>query len=216
MTIRVLLADDHAMFRQALCALLEKEKDIRVVGEVGDGPGAVALSTKLRPDIVVMDVSMPGQNGIAATRDLCAQLPGLRVIALSAYADKRYVLEMLSAGATGYVVKAAAGDELVRALRVVARGETYLCPEVSAALVDSLRRRTGRRTLERAPGRLGQREIEVLRLLAEGRTSPQIARSLHIAASTVEVHRRNIMRKLDLHSVAELTKYAIREGLTGV
>ena len=212
MSIRIVLADDHKMILAALRSLLEKEIDIAVVGEAGDGAALLELVERTAPDIAVVDVGMPGMNGIEATRRLLAARPVLKVIALSAYSDKRFVLEMLDAGARGYLIKASAGDELPRAIRAIAQGQTYLCPEVAGTIVEAAR---GKSSPEgNAAAKLGQREREVLALLAEGKSSSEIAARMHIAASTVEVHRRNIMRKLDLHSVAELTKYAIREGLT--
>ena len=212
MSIRIVLADDHKMILAALRSLLEKEIDIAVVGEAGDGPALLELVERTAPDIAVVDVGMPGMNGIEATRRLLAARPVLKVIALSAYSDKRFVLEMLEAGAKGYLIKASAGDEVPRAIRAIAQGQTYLCPEVAGTIVEAAR---GKSSPEgNAAAKLGQREREVLALLAEGKSSSEIAARMHIAASTVEVHRRNIMRKLDLHSVAELTKYAIREGLT--
>ena len=212
MSIRIVLADDHKMILAALRSLLEKEMDIAVVGEAGDGTALLELVERTAPDIAVVDVGMPGMNGVEATRRLLAARPVLKVLALSAYSDKRFVLEMLEAGAKGYLIKASASDELPRAIRAIARGQTYLCPEVAGSIVEAVRDKT---SLEgSAAPKLGQREREVLALLAEGKSSSEIAARMHIAPSTVEVHRRNIMRKLDLHSVAELTKYAIREGLT--
>ncbi len=213
MSIRIVLADDHKMILAALRSLLEKEIDITVVGEAEDGTALVELVERTAPDVVVVDVGMPGMNGIEATRRLLAARPLLKVIALSAYSNKRFVLEMLAAGARGYLIKASAGDELPRAIRAIAQGQTYLCPEVAGTLVEAARGNTSSRAGNGA-AKLGRRECEVLALLAEGKNSSEIAARMHIAASTVEVHRRNIMRKLDLHSVAELTKYAIREGLT--
>ena len=212
MSIRIVLADDHKMILAALRSLLEKEIDISVVGEAGDGTALLDLVERTAPDVVVVDVGMPGMNGIEATRRLLAVRPLLKVIALSAYSDKRFVLEMLEAGAKGYLIKASAGDELPRAIRAIAQGSTYLCPEVAGTLVEAARGKSSR--AGNAAAKLGRREREVLALLAEGKSSSEIAARMCIAASTVEVHRRNIMRKLDLHSVAELTKYAIREGLT--
>jgi DNA-binding NarL/FixJ family response regulator len=211
-TIRVVLADDHKMILAALRAMLDKEADIAVVGEASDGMALLELVTQEAPDVAVVDIGMPGMNGIEATRRLIAARPRLNVIALSAYTDKRFVLEMLNAGARGYLVKASAGDELARAIRAIMQGQTYLCPEVAGAVVEAMRGKPA--STEGAGAKLGQREREVLALLAEGKSSPEIAARMHIAASTVEVHRRNIMLKLDLHSIAELTKYAIREGLT--
>jgi DNA-binding NarL/FixJ family response regulator len=212
-SIRVVLADDHRMILAALRAMLDKEADIAVVGEASDGLALLELVAQEAPDVAVVDIGMPGMNGIEATRRMISAWPRLNVIALSAYTDKRFVLEMLNAGARGYLVKASAGDELARAIRAIVQGRTYLCPEVAGAVVEAMRGKpplTGGGT----GVKLGQREREVLALLAEGKSSPEIAARMHIAASTVEVHRRNIMLKLDLHSIAELTKYAIREGLT--
>ncbi len=212
MTLRVVLADDHQMFRQALRAMLEKDADIEVVAEAGDGHELLRLAKQTQPDIVCMDVGMPGMNGIEATRQLLSSNPGIKVIGLSAFADQHFVMDMLNAGAMGYVTKAEAGDELLRAIRSVQVNRTYLCPDVAVNVASALRTSSGR-DASFAP-RLGARERQVLQLIAEGHTSPQIADRLHLAASTVEVHRRNIMRKLDLHSVAELTKYAVRNGIT--
>lgn len=212
MSISVLLVDDHTMFREALDALLAKAQGIEVVGQASDGNQVEALADSLRPDVVVMDVSMPNLNGIEATRRLLARRPELRVIALSAFVYRRFVLDMLSAGAVGYLSKTAAGDELVRAIRQASARKVYLCGESSTVLADAAcGHGADARPTRQSP--LGRREKEVLCLLAEGKSSVQIAAQLHIAPSTAETHRRNLMRKLDLHNVAELTKYAIREGL---
>ena len=213
MAIRIMLIDDHKILRDALKTVLDREHDIALAGEASDGAEALKLVRENRPDVVVMDVGMPNMGGIETTRALLAEHPGLRVLALSPSADRRIVLQMLDAGACGYVVKSAGRDELLRAIRAVAQGRTYLCPEISAVVIDTVR--GGKKSIDKNGDiRLGRREREVLQLLAEGCTSPIIAGRLHIATSTVEVHRRNIMRKLDLHSVAELTKYAVRNGLT--
>lgn len=214
MTIRVLLVDDHTMLRQALRVMLDKEPGIEVVGELGDGALVAQTVAELKPDVVVMDISMPTVNGIEATRALLAKHPDVRVVVLSAYNYKQFVMEMMDAGATAYVVKSAAGDQLVNAINSVAQGKTFLCPEATATLVSASRRGGSSVADAQEQKRLGRREKEVLGLLAEGQSSPQIAKALHIATSTVDVHRRNIMEKLQLHSVAELTKYAIRVGLT--
>jgi two-component system NarL family response regulator len=212
MSIRLMLVDDHLILREALREILEKAGDIAVVAEAGDGESAFDIVRCARPDIVVMDIGLPGINGIEATRRLLAENPGLRVLALSTFADRRMVTQMLEAGASGYVVKAAGAEELLRAIRAIAQGDTYLCPEIAGVMVAVVR--GGVKRAGREKESLGRRESEVLALLADGRTSPEIAARMHIATSTVEVHRRNIMRKLGLHSVAELTKYAIRQGLT--
>ena len=212
MQVRVLLADDHRLFREALRSMLEKETDILVVGEVGDGLEVLRQAALSKPDVVCMDVGMPGINGIEATRRTVAAHPDIRIIGLSAFADQRFVLEMLHAGAAGYVTKAEAGEELVRAIHAVRAQRTYLCPEAGARVVDALR--SGIPATAPPRHALAPREREILALLAEGCSTPRMADRLRLAPATVEVHRRNIMRKLNIHSIAELTKYAIRTGLT--
>jgi two-component system NarL family response regulator len=213
MSARVLLVDDHAMFRQALRGMLEKEAGIEVVGELGDGAQVEEAVARLTPDLVVMDISMPTVNGIEATRHLMARFPQLRIVALSAFGYKQFVTEMMEAGALAYVVKSSAGEQLMQAIQSALKGVPYLCPEATATMVAASR---GNRGAQGTAARvnLGRREVEVLRLIAEGKSSPQIGQQLHIAPSTVDVHRRNIMKKLDLHSVVDLTKYAILMGLT--
>lgn len=211
--MRILLVDDHRMMREGLRAILERNEAHAVVGEAASGREAVRLAEAERPDVVVMDVAMPDMNGIEATRALREILPETRVVALSSHSDRRYVQAILDAGAFGYVLKADAYDELLRAVDAAVRGRKYLCAEVTKDVIGS--------ALQRGlPGSvyelLGAREREVLQLLAEGLTSSEIAQRMGVSTSTVETHRRNIMRKLDLHSVAELTKYAIREGMTSV
>jgi two-component system NarL family response regulator len=212
MSIRVLLADDHRILREALRTILEKENDIKVVGESDNGRTTLKAAREMSPDVVVMDVAMPELNGIEATVRMLDRDPNLKVVALSAHSDKRYVLEMLKAGAAGYVTKAAAGTELLRAIRAVAKGMNYLSPDVASAVIGNIKESDSSNPPPSSP--LGRREREVLQLLAEGHRSQAIAERLCISPATVESHRRNIMRKLNLHSVAELTKYAIREGLT--
>ncbi|HSO37739.1 MAG TPA: response regulator transcription factor [Labilithrix sp.] len=211
--MKVLLVDDHKIIRDGLRAILEKHATIEVVGEAADGHEALEVARIARPDVVVMDVSMRGLNGIDATARFVRELPGIKVLGLSMNSDRRYVMAMLAAGAVGYVLKDAPSDELVRALRTVAEGQTYLSPAISGIVIEravnaSLPAAT------RIANELSTREREVLQLLAEGRTSKEIGARLHIAMTTVESHRRQIMSKLKLRSVAELTKYAIREGLT--
>ena len=213
MSIRTLLVDDHTMFRQALRVMLELEEGIEVVGELGDGSKIVETVALLRPDVVTMDVSMPGVNGIEAMRALRAKHPQIKVVALSASNYKQFIIEMMGAGAMAYVVKSAAGDQLVYAINSAAKGKTYLCPESATLLVDSNGLDPGGATTPIESRRLARRETAVLQLLAQGKSSPQIGKLLHIASSTVDVHRRNIMRKLELHNVAELTKYAILVGI---
>lgn len=211
MSVRVLLADDHQLFREALRVMLEKEPSIRVVAETGDGLQVLPLAQELSPDIVCMDISMPGMNGIETTRRLRAACPDIKIIGLSAFSDQRYIFEMLNAGASGYVTKAAAGEQLLQAIAAVLQDQKYLCPDSTTAIS---RAQPEPGDSAGQAGKLGPRERQVLQLVAEGHTSAQIAGHLQMAPSTVEVHRRNIMRKLNLHNVADLTKFAIRIGLT--
>lgn len=211
--ILIALADDHRMFLHALRAMLEKEAGIEVIGVAGTGDELLALVSDKQVDIACVDIGMPAMNGIETTRRLLAIRPNLKVIGVSAFSDRQFVLDLLNAGAKGYVTKAEAGEELLRAIHTVQQGKTYLCPDVAATVASALLDNTPRDT---SMPRITARERQVLQLIAEGHTSGRIAERLHLAASTVEVHRRNIMRKLDLHSVAELTKYAIRNGITTI
>ena len=214
MSIRVLLVDDHTIFRQALRLLLDNESGVEVVGELGDGALVEDAIKQMSPDVIVMDVSMPESiNGMELTRQLQSLHPALRVVALSGFCHRKFVMDMMDAGAIGYVVKSAAGEQLIRAIQSAVQGKMYLCPDAAATLVEASRRGS---VGAQENKRLGRRETEVLRLLSEGMSSPQIANKMHIAPSTVDVHRRNIMDKLDLRTVAELTKYAIRVGLTSM
>jgi two-component system NarL family response regulator len=213
--VRVVLADDHQLMREGLRALLDREPDMEVVGEAGDGRQVLALVAELTPDVVAMDIAMPGLNGCEATRRIVKDFPRVRVVAMSGSADRRFVLRLLEAGACGYVVKAAASDELMRALRAAGHGQHYLCPDAARIVVSGSGYNPDSNRLL-AHSHLASREREVLQLLAEGLSSRDIAERLHISVKTVETHRRNITAKLGLHSIAELTKYAIREGLTGL
>lgn len=215
MTIRVLLVDDHKMMRDGLSALLDGVPDIQVVGQASDGREALDLVRTLSPDVVVMDIGMPELNGVEATRRIQAEFDRVKVIGLSTHTDKRYVHQMLEAGACGYVLKIAAHDELLRAVRAASLGKIYLSPEIAGLVVErSTHAHTGGDVT--AFSQLGAREREVLQLVAEGKTSAETAKEMHISIKTVETHRRNIVQKLGLHGTAELTKYAIREGLTSL
>ena len=213
MTIRVLLVDDHELMREGLRSILDREEHVEVVGEAASGRAAVELARSLSPDVVVMDVAMKDLNGIEATRQIRAECPGVKILALSSHSDSRYVSAILDAGACGYVLKANAYDDLRRALDAARQGKSYLCADVTQAVVGASLRGPGGAT-DAIRASLSPRESEVLQLLAEGLTSPQIGKRLFVATTTVDTHRRNIMRKLGIHSVADLTKYAIREGLT--
>jgi two-component system NarL family response regulator len=210
----VLLADDHPVLREALVHVLQREGDIEVIGQAGNGREAVEMARDLVPDVTVMDIGMPDLNGVGATSRIVARHPSIRVVALSAYTDRRFVSEMFKAGATGYVTKNAASTELLRAIRAVVNGNRYLCPQLAAVLAENPQPAVAAEAIIADQPGLGRREKEVLQLIAEGMRSTDIARKLNLATSTVEVHRRNIMRKLNLHTIAELTRYAIREGLT--
>ncbi len=216
MSTRILIADDHRIVREGLRALLGDHSAITVVGEAEDGRKAVELAARLRPDVVIMDVTMPGLNGIEATRQIVAANPGIRVIALSIHSDRQFVLRMFEAGASGYLLKEGAFEELARAVSAVVEGKAFVSPGIAGILIEDLvRQRSGREARQAAPD-LSGREKEVLQLMAEGKTTKEIAVILHVGVKTVETHRRQIMLKLQMDSVAELTKYAIREGLTSL
>jgi two-component system NarL family response regulator len=207
MTIRIAIAEDQRMLRELLSQLLVREPDFGVVGSAATGGEALALAAQLEPDVLVLDISLPDVDGIEVARNLKKTLPGLKLVALSIHTERPVVQQMLRAGADAYVVKSSALDELVQAIRAVAQGKLYLSPDVTREALSEA-------ATEGAA--LGSRERQVLALLAEGKRSSEIGVRLHISTATVEAHRRNIMRKLGLHTVAELTKYAIRKGLTSL
>ncbi|MBN1672867.1 MAG: response regulator transcription factor [Kiritimatiellae bacterium] len=217
METRLLLADDHTIMRQGLKALIEKEAHLCVVAEAGNGAQTVALARRAAPHVVIMDVAMPDLNGIEATRRILRENPNTKVVALSGHANKRFVREMLKAGASAYVLKKRAYEDLVRAIRAVLEGKKYLSPAIARGVIDDYVELSSA-SVPDDPAFVGltDREREVLQQVAEGRTTKQIAAALKVSVKTVETHRRNMMAKLNLHSVAELTKYAIREGVTSV
>jgi DNA-binding NarL/FixJ family response regulator len=211
MKTTILLADDHVLIRHGLRAALATLPDVEVVGEAGDGARAEAMADELKPKLVMMDIHMPGLNGTEATRRILRRNPRIKVLALSMYAQKRYVLDMLSAGAMGFALKSSPFEELTEAIRTVASGRRWLSPEIRHLEADFL----GEASKPAGPALtlLTPREREVVQLVAEGGTSKAIAERLHLSETTVETHRRQIMRKLGLGSVAELTQFAVREGL---
>lgn len=213
MKLKVLLADDHRLFRDGLRTLLKQHDELEVVGETVDGPETVQAVMKLKPDIILMDISMPNLNGIDATRKILADRPTVKVIMLSMHSDQRYVIESLRAGATGYLLKDCAVDELMAAILMVAKDQIYLARSIAKVIL-----RDYINLIASKPGSvfstLSAREREVLQLLAEGKSTKEISSQLQVSVKTVETHRKQIMDKLNIHSIAQLTKYAIREGLT--
>lgn len=213
--IRVALADDHGLMRAGLCALLSREPDLEVVGTANDGAEAVRLARELRPDVFVTDVSMPGLNGVDAIRRIRAEEPGVRMLCLSMHDTSRMVLAALDAGARGYVLKEGPGEELGQAIRKVMANQVYLSPELVGVVVDEMRHRH-QRAPEATGDALTPRERELVQLLSEGYSTAEMAERLHVSVKTVATHREHVMQKLNLHSVAELTRYALREGLTSL
>ncbi len=213
--IRILLADDHKILRSGLRALLEKQPGFEIVAEAEHGRAAVQMSRRMSPDVVIMDISMPDLNGIEATRQIINNSPGIKVIILSVHADKRFVAEVFKAGATAYLLKDCDFDEVVSAVHSVMAGGTYLCPRIASVVRDDYLRHLIQ-TEASVFSILTAREREVLQLMAEGKTTKEIAFSFNLSVKTVEAHRQRIMEKLNIRSVAELTKYAIREGLTSL
>lgn len=214
-TTKILLADDHKIMVDGLRTLIEKQPGLEVVGMAADGAQAVEMAEELKPDVVIMDIGMPNVNGIDATRQIVARVPNARVIALSMHSDKRFVSEMFKAGAAGYLLKDCAFEEVENAIRTVLAKRAYLSPSIAGVVMEDYVSRLPREATE-GLNVLTPKERGVLQLLAEGKTTKEISRRLKVSPKTVETHRAHIMAKLDLHSVAELTKYAVREGLTGL
>ena len=215
MSVRILLADDHGIIRQGLHSLLDKQPDMEVVAEAEDGRRALDLVQELLPDIVIMDVTMPNLNGVDATRQIVDRFPEVKVIALSIHSNRRFVADMLKAGASGYILKECLFDELIRAIRTVTTDSIYLSPRITSIVIDDYVSIMPDDEVS-ISSVLTDREREVLQLLAEGKSTKQIALALHVSTKTIEANRRQITEKLDIHSVAELTKYAVREGLTSL
>ena len=215
MTVRILIADDHEVLREGLKALLDDPPRYQVIGTACNGREAVAKARKLNPDVVIIDIAMPELNGVDATEKMLRYRPGLAVIGLSMHADRRYISGMLQAGALGYVRKESAFEEIAAAIDAVSRGEVYLGEGVAGVVVSAYRQMMKQRPAAQADV-LSVREKEVLQLLAEGKKTAEIAARLHVSAKTVETHRRQIMTKLKLNSVAALTKYAIQKGFVSL
>lgn len=215
MPIKVLLVDDHQIIQAGLKSVLSKQMDIEVVGEAENGREAVETALRLQPEIIVMDIGMPQLNGIDATKEILGRLPDVRVIALSMHSDRRYVSEMLAAGASGYLLKDCAFDELTQAIRAVSGGRTYLSECIAGVVLEDYRRHLNGEQLEGAPALngLSGREREVLQLIGEGLSTKQIAGRLHLSTKTIETHRRQVMDKLGIYTLAGLIKFAVKQGL---
>lgn len=210
--IRILLADDHVLVRQGTRELLEKEEDMEVVAEAGDGEEAVRLAASRRPDVVIMDISMPKLNGIEATRQIKARHPATAVLVLTAYDDEQYIFALLEAGAAGYLLKDVQASELIKAVRSVHAGESVLHPVVARKVIHRFAQPAGEDTEATASGRLTEREMQVLKLAARGMTNQEIARELVIGVRTVQVHLSNVFNKIGVGSRTEAVVHALREG----
>jgi DNA-binding NarL/FixJ family response regulator len=210
--MRILIVDDHGIVREGLKSLIEKQSEMKVIGEAMDGNKAIQLTKKLSPDVVIMDVSMPNLNGVEATKYILREKPDVKVIILSMHTDSNIVKQSLKAGASGYVLKSYLFDELLNAIKAVEKNRCYLSPRITGVLVDNFR--TEQAVDNPQPPELTARERQILQLIAEGKTIKEIARVLHVSSKTADANRRQIMNKLGIFNIAELTKYAIREGLT--
>lgn len=214
MTTHILIVDDHKIVRDGLKSLISREQGLEVVGEAENGRIAVQMARRLKPKIVIMDITMPELNGMDASRQILSELPGTKIITLSMHSDRRFVMEMFKAGVSGYLLKDCAFDELAQAIKSVISNHKYVSPVIAGTVIDDYVDQTS--SGRESSADLTSREREVLQLIAEGMTTKQIANSLNVSVKTVETHRRKIMKKLDIHSIAELTKVAIQEGLTSV
>ena len=210
--IKILVVDDHAIFRDSICALLGLGEDFEIVGEASEGNESINKTRELAPDVILMDIAMPGMDGLEATRRIKKENPGVKVLTLTQYDNKEYVLLAIKAGAAGYVPKRALGSELVTAIRAVHEGDSFLYPSAAAALIDGYLQRVEAKPHER----LTEREREILKFIAEGYTSREIAAKLSISLKTVLNHRMRMMKKLDVHNRTGLIKYAVSKGLVSM
>ncbi|MFH1772504.1 MAG: response regulator transcription factor [Candidatus Omnitrophota bacterium] len=215
MSKKILIVDDHSIMREGLRALLEEVQDFKVIGEAENGRVALRMVQEFLPDVVIIDIAMPHLNGIEATRQIISKFPAVKVIMLSMQSGRQFVEEALKAGASGYLLKDNIFNELILALHTVTEGRIYLCPEIAKVVVKNLVHRL-KNDVPSQINILTPREREVLQLLAEGKSTKQIARCLGVSIKTIETHRQQVMRKLDIYSIAELTKFAIREGITSL
>jgi two-component system response regulator NreC len=213
--IRIVLADDHTVLREGIRSLLDDQPDMQVVGEAEDGRGAVQLAAEMKPDVVLMDIAMPLLNGLEATRQIKRDLPQIHVLVLTMHDNEEYIRQVLTAGASGYVLKRAAASELVAAIRAVHRGEAVLSPAITRLVLEDYLRSDGSKP-DLPAGELTPREREILQLIAEGYTSREIAEMLSLSVKTVQAHRTSLMQKLDLHDRGDLIKYAIQKKIIEV
>jgi DNA-binding NarL/FixJ family response regulator len=213
MGTKILIAEDHVIVREGLCALINKQADMEIVGEADNGKAAIDLAKELKPDVIIMDVAMPGMNGIEATRQIKAEMPDLKVIALSAYDNREYVMGMIKAGVSGYLLKDCAFEELVGAVRTVLQNKSYLSPDAATVVleVESENQMSSGNTAQNAA--LSDSDRDLIKLLAEGKTAREIAEKNNLSVKTVEGRRRRIMKKMNVDSIAELIRYAVREGI---
>lgn len=215
MTIKIILADDHNVLREGLKSLLNQQQDFEVIGEADNGRDAVRLTKKLEPDIVVLDIGMPNMNGIQATQHIVAEVPDTKVLALSMHSDHQFVVKMLQAGASGYMLKDCAYEELISAVRDINAGKFYLSKDVTGVVINNYINMIQAVDAVSHPT-LTSRERETLQLIAEGKSTAETANLLNVSPKTIETHRKNMMDKLDIHNIADLTKYAVREGITSI
>jgi two-component system response regulator NreC len=216
MATKVLVVDDHGILRQGIQALIEKHGDMEVIGQADNGLTAVELARELQPDVILMDVTMPKLNGIEATRRIKSELPNIKVLALSVYAKREFVLDMVRAGVSGYMLKDCVFDDLVNAIKVIIAGQSYLSPQIATIVLEGITKDSIFDIVNGNHKTLTPRENQILQLLTEGNSAKQIASQLDLSVKTVEATRRQIMDKTEVDNLADLTKYAIREGLTTV
>ena len=216
MDTKIMIVDDHGILRQGLCLLFEQQDDLKVIGQASDGREAVELLRKLKPDVVVMDVSMPNLNGIDAAEMIISENPDVKILALSAYCERGFVTGMLKAGVSGYLLKDGMADELISAIRTVMAGEQYLSPKVARIVVTEYIYNCQSPSEQSSLDKLTAKERELVQLLAENKSNKEAAKLLHVSVKTVDARRRSIMTKLGINGIADLTKFAIREGLTSV